>query len=120
MRAKVDENLPVSVAQLLIEYGHEADTALQEGLGGAPDERLFEFVRSEGRLLVTLDRGFSDVRAYPPGSHPGIVVLRLPDQRPRLVDAAVRALLDQHDLTDLQGCITIVQPNMIRIRRPAV
>jgi hypothetical protein len=26
---------------------------------------------AENRLLVTLDRGFGDVRPYPPGSHGG-------------------------------------------------
>jgi hypothetical protein len=29
--------------------------------------------------LISLDRGLGDIRAYPPRSHAGIVVLRLTD-----------------------------------------
>ena len=118
MKAKIDENLPSSVARLLVEHGHDAETVHEEGLSGATDARVAEAAKAEERLLLTLDRGFADVRAYPPGSHPGIVVLRLPDQRSQSVRAAVLALLRQHDLTDLRGCVAVVQPNMIRIRRP--
>ena len=118
MKAKIDENLPSSVARLLVEHGHEAETVREEGLSGASDTRVAEAAKAEERLLLTLDRGFADVRAYPPGSHPGIVVFRLPDQRSQSVREAVLALLRQHDLTDLRGCVAVVQPNMIRIRRP--
>lgn len=31
---------------------------------------------AEGRALATLDLGFADIRAYPPGHYPGLVVLR--------------------------------------------
>lgn len=119
MKAKIDENLPSSVARLLVEHGHEAVTVLEEGLSGASDARVAEVAKTEERLLLTLDRGFADVRAYPPGSHPGIIVFRLPDQRSRSVREAVLALLLQHDLTDLRGCVVVVQTNMIRIRRPS-
>lgn len=118
MRIKVDENLPLSIARLFTDRGHQAETAIAEGLGGASDARVAESARAEDRLLVTLDRGFGDVRAYPPGSHPGIVVVRLADQCQTFVHAAVRSFLDQYDLADLRGCITIVQAGNIRVRRP--
>lgn len=35
-------------------------------------------------MLITLDRGMGDIRAYPPGSHAGIVVLRLADNPARI------------------------------------
>jgi hypothetical protein len=37
---------------------------------------------------VTFDVGFGDIRAYPPAGHHGIIVLRLRDQQPRLIDLA--------------------------------
>ena len=73
---------------------------------------------TEGRLLVTLDRGFGDVHSYPPGSHPGIIVLRPEDQRVPSVVALVETLLDHHDLVTLAGCIAVIQRNMVRVRRP--
>ncbi|MGE0683186.1 MAG: DUF5615 family PIN-like protein [Candidatus Binatia bacterium] len=36
---------------------------------GLSDEQLWPQVQREGRLLVTADKGFADLREYPPGSH---------------------------------------------------
>jgi hypothetical protein len=65
-----------------------------------------------------LDRGFGDIRRYPPGSHPGIVVLRLADESALATRAAIMQLLDNHDLENLAGTITVVQHGSLRIRRP--
>ena len=67
-------------------------------------------------MLLTLDRGFGDVRSYPPGSHPGIIVLRPEDQRVPSVVAMVETLLDHHDLSSLAGCIAVIQRNVLRVR----
>ena len=47
--------------------------------------------RTEGRILITLDLDFSDIRAYPPGTYPGIWVLRPPKQTFKAIEALVRA-----------------------------
>ncbi len=36
-------------------------------------------VQAEGRFLVTADKGFADIRLYPPGTHGGVLLLR-PDE----------------------------------------
>ena len=77
MRFKIDENLPQEVAGFLRDAGHDAMTALDQGLSGAQDQRIFDVCVTEGRTLVTLDLDFSDIRAYPPQNTPGIVILRL-------------------------------------------
>ena len=119
MRVKVDENLPASLVSLLRERGFEADIVIEEGLAGSTDEDLLAAAREEDRMIVTLDRGFGDIRRYPPGSHPGIVVLRLADESALATRAAVTQLLDNHDLENLSGTITVVQHGSLRIRRPA-
>jgi predicted nuclease of predicted toxin-antitoxin system len=80
VKFKLDENLPISSAQALAGCGHEVDTVAAEGLTGAADPRVVAAAAAEARVLITLDRGMGDIRAYPPGSHAGIVVLRLHDQ----------------------------------------
>jgi hypothetical protein len=50
-----------------------------------------------GRILVSLDRGLGNIRACPPGSHAGIVVLRLTDQS---AASAMKAVSDLATLTD--------------------
>jgi len=76
MRFKLDENLPYRAADTFVEAGHDADTVYDEDLAGQPDEVVLAAAVSEGRVLVTLDLDFSDLRAYPIGTHCGIVVLR--------------------------------------------
>ena len=74
MRVKLDENLPTELKRLFIDSGHDADTVLDEGMGGASDPEVLAACLAEERVLVTQDADFADIRAYPPRSYPGIVV----------------------------------------------
>jgi len=76
VRFKLDENLPVELLDDLRAAGHEAHGLLDEGLAGAPDNVVLALVRRESRVLLTLDKGIADVRAYPPEAHAGIVLFR--------------------------------------------
>jgi predicted nuclease of predicted toxin-antitoxin system len=81
MRIKLDENLPDRLVSVLSALGHDADTVVGEGLSGKPDAELWPEVQKAERFLLTKDLGFSDERVYPPGTHHGILVLRLSDDR---------------------------------------
>jgi len=74
MKFKVDENLPIEVAQLFKDAGFEADTVYDEGRMGDSDSPIFNVCRQKGMILVTLDLGFSDIRSYPPHTYPGIIL----------------------------------------------
>lgn len=63
MRFKVDENMPVEVARLLRENGHDAVTVLDQHMGGAADEVVAVVCQRERRAVVTLNKGFGDIRA---------------------------------------------------------
>jgi predicted nuclease of predicted toxin-antitoxin system len=117
VRIKVDEDLPRAVAALLVEAGHEAATVLDQGLGGVSDEALWPIVQEEQRFLVTADKGFGDIRRYPPGSHPGIVVLRPREDGIRPLLHLVRSLLATCRLDELAGLVTSVTPAGIRAHR---
>lgn len=77
MRFKVDENLPVEVATVLLTAGHDAMTVIGQQMSGRPDADLILACQREDRIVVTLDLDFADIRAYPPADYPGIIVLRL-------------------------------------------
>jgi predicted nuclease of predicted toxin-antitoxin system len=77
VKFKVDENLPEETAYLLREAGHDASTITAQGIGGDPDPDVASMCRREQRALVTLDRGFADIRTYPPNEYSGLIVLRL-------------------------------------------
>ncbi|HYO60622.1 MAG TPA: DUF5615 family PIN-like protein [Actinomycetota bacterium] len=119
MKIKLDENLPASAAVHLTEAGHDVSTVVDEDLVGANDRDVASAAQAEGRIVVTLDRGFGDLRAYPPGTHPGIIVLHLHDQGAAHVLRALRRLTDEVDLASLAGCIAILEEERLRVRPPS-
>jgi predicted nuclease of predicted toxin-antitoxin system len=118
VKVKLDENIPGAIAELMRLREFDVDTALEESLGGRSDPDVLAAATTEGRMLFTLDRGFGDVRSYPPGTHPGIIVLRPEDQRIPSVVAMVVSLLDHHDLATFAGCNAVIQRTVVRVRRP--
>jgi predicted nuclease of predicted toxin-antitoxin system len=118
LAVKVDENLGESHARLVREAGYDCDRVTDEGLSGASDEELWAKVVAESRLFITLDLDFSDVRRYPPGTHPGVLLLRPIDSARDSVAAVLRKVLERHDLHDLVGCLAIADVDRTRIRRP--
>ncbi|MBI4317283.1 MAG: DUF5615 family PIN-like protein [Chloroflexi bacterium] len=47
MKFKIDENLPVELAELLCAAGHDAQTVQTEGLGGQRDRVIAEVCRND-------------------------------------------------------------------------
>lgn len=110
-------NLPVEAAQTLRSAGFGADTVGEENLSGVEDERVATASRSKGRVLVTLDLDFANIRAYPPAEHPGIIVLRVKHQDKPTVLAYVRRLAIALTRRNPTGELWIVDGNRIRFRQ---
>lgn len=72
--------------------GFEADTVADEHLTGAEDSAIAVRSRAEGRVLITLDLDFANLRAYPPAEYAGIVVLRSKKQDKHAVLALVHRI----------------------------
>src|SRR5689334_640723 len=98
-RFLVDESLPRGVTTALTQTGHDAVDARDCGLRGAPDDAVHARAVADGRILVSGDTDFANALRFPPGTHPGIVVLRIPnawspmERARRVVDALDEALL---------------------------
>lgn len=116
MKFKIDENLPVELAALLYEAGHNAETVYHEQLAGCSDLVLIDTCLREGRVLITLDLDFSDIRSYPPEMYQGIIVLRLIDQSRRSVIKAFQKVLPFMEREPLSGCLWIIDEKKIRLR----
>ena len=117
MRFKVDENLPIEVAELLRTASHDAATVTEEAVGGAPDPILAALLQREGRVLITLDVGFADIRSYPPAAYQGLVVLRLARQDKKYVLETCERLIKRLPSEPFVGQLWIVEANRIRVRR---
>lgn len=118
MKFKLDENLPASSATVLASAGHDVDTVSAEGLTGAPDPDVVAAATGAERILISLDVGMADIRAYPPGSHAGIVVLRVSDQSAATVTKAISDLASLAEPASLTGAVAVLQRGLLRIRRP--
>ena len=77
MRLKLDENLPLQIAVEIRARKHDIETVAEEGLTGRSDADIWQAAQREGRILVTQDLDFSDTRKFQPGTHHGIVLIRL-------------------------------------------
>jgi len=118
VKLKLDENLPHDLATALRGDGHDVHTVVEEQLAGESDPVVVAAATDEGRILLTLDRGIGDLRRYPPGSHAGILVLRPSAQDPDSILALIQRLVRTHPIDELRGCVSIVEPRQVRIRRP--
>jgi predicted nuclease of predicted toxin-antitoxin system len=119
MKLKLDENLSRHLKATLAALGHDVQTAADEGLLGQPDSRIGAAARREERVLLTLDVGFADLRKYPPGSHPGIILFRPRSWGPLAVNQYVEQFVRATDLERLAGCVAVVEPGRVRVRSPA-
>jgi predicted nuclease of predicted toxin-antitoxin system len=95
MRIKLDENLPGRLSHLLRQFGHNVSTVDDEGLGGRPDPVIWQAAQSEARFLITQDLDFSDLRTFAPGTHHGILLVRLHSPSRQALSERIMAALAQ-------------------------
>jgi len=77
VKIRLDENLPARLVRLLAELGHDTDTVPQEGFAGKPDSDIWTAAQTAERFLITQDLDFSDIRRFTPGTHHGLLLVRL-------------------------------------------
>lgn len=118
MRFKLDENLPAELTEVLGRHGVDVDTVPMEGLAGQPDAAIWSACLGEGRFLITQDLDFSDIRRYRPGTHPGLLLVRLDAPSRRNLIARMAQLFECEDVDSWTGCFVVVTDTKIRIRRP--
>ena len=118
MKVKLDENLPVSLAVRLRQLGHDADTVRDEGLQERNDETVWQASQQEERFLITQDLDFSDTRKFVPGTHFGILLVRIPDLEQWRVSDYVAGWLSIPNASSWSRCVVVATPHKVRVLRP--
>jgi len=116
MQFKIDENLPIEIADLLVGASYDAKTVNDQQLQGIKDPILIDVCRTEHRVLVTLDTDFSDIGAYPPEEFTGIIVLRVGSQAKNHVIKVFRSIMPLIGREPLIQHLWIVEETKVRIR----
>jgi predicted nuclease of predicted toxin-antitoxin system len=113
---KLDENLPAGLVDDLRQAGHDATSIFAEGMSGTKDPQVLARCQAEGRILITLDLDFSDIRAYPPDQHLGIIVLRPDSQAVPDIRRLLAKLLPALKTEAIEHRLWIVEESRLRIR----
>lgn len=117
MKLKLDENMPVKLAESLRQLGHDVHTVPEEALAGQSDSTVWAAAKREQRLLITQDLDFSDTRQFASGAHAGILLVRLRNPgRIALLQTVIRAFTDE-DVSAWTGHIVVLTERKIRIHR---
>ncbi len=117
MKIKLDENVTTRVIPVLRKLGHDVHTTSDEGLTGKPDGEIWSATQSEQRLLVTQDMDFSDARKFTPGTHHGILLLRLHSPNQTEIILRLTELFSNEDTESWRSCFVVATEHKVRVRR---
>jgi predicted nuclease of predicted toxin-antitoxin system len=119
MKIKLDENLPSLLAPRLAAMSHDVHTVVEEGIAGKPDPVVWQAAQSEARFFITQDMDFSNAQRLVPGTHYGVLLIRLRAPSWRAVVERVAGLFAQEDVTHWAKCFVVATESKVRVRRPA-
>ena len=117
MKLKLDENLHPDMGDLFRQRGHDVSWVYEQGLRGHEDPEIAEVCRVEGRVLLSLDLDFSDIRMYPPADYPGLIVMRLRSKGRASVRIVLAQVLNHLETEPIAGRLWIVDEQRLRIHR---
>ncbi len=117
MNIKLDENLPERLAAELAALGHNVDTVRTENLTGRPDDEVWKATQSDDRFLITQDLDFSDSRKYIPGTHGGLLLVRLAQPGREALVARVVSLFAAEAIDEWRGCLVVATDHKLRVKR---
>jgi|SRR5882724_3050505 len=118
MKIKLDENLPASLAAILSSLDHDVHTVAEENLSGGSDRDVWEAAQRDERLLITQDLDFSDLRYFVPGTHHGILLVRLRSPDRQSLIRRVLEIFQHEEVTGWSRCFVVATGHKIRVVRP--
>lgn len=115
MKIKLDHNLSRHLQADLESFGHDVDTAFDEGLARATDKEVLLTASEQSRVLFTLDTDFLNLKSYPPKDHAGVVVFRPSRQGALAIIKFVKDFVRSADLKKYRRRTAVVERTRIRI-----
>ena len=98
--------------------GHDVEHVYTKQLSGHPDPDIMALAQAEQRLLITADRRFADARVFMPGTHAGLLFLRLKHAARNAISAKVQSLFETEAVESWRGCFVVATEVKLRVRCP--
>jgi predicted nuclease of predicted toxin-antitoxin system len=117
MKILADHCVYGKTVKLLRAQGHEVITLKELGQAEAADPQVLTLAQSLDAVLVTNDKGFGNILAYPPKRYEGILVLRVTATNQQRVHQILSDFLRSHDRESLRRALVVIDAQTYRIRR---
>lgn len=118
MKLKLDENLPESLVEALSELGHDVDNVRGEALTGYDDNDVWRAAQQAERVLITQDMDFSDIRQFAPGTHCGLILVRLRSPGRSALSRRLREIFASETVTTWARSFVLVTDLKLRVHSP--
>ena len=106
MKILVDENIPAMTVSELRRRGHDVLDFRGTQKEGSPDSEVWNLAKKEGRLLITTDKGFAQLRQ---SKHAGVLIIRLRQPNRHKIHQRVIQAINHFNETDWKGKTVIMR-----------
>ncbi|MBI1871784.1 MAG: DUF5615 family PIN-like protein [Chlamydiae bacterium] len=111
MKFLIDEDVPLKILKFLKGLGHDAIRTIPS----TTDPELAKLAKREERILISIDKDFTNTRLYPPEDFDIIHVQIHPPYADKIVESLKR-LFDELSEKEFKGLIILLESGHIRVK----
>ncbi len=111
MNVFVDENIPLSIIQLLKSAGYTVWDLRNTEHQGLEDDKVFQLAQGKSAFFVTTDKDFFHTVPWNFSSHCGVAILALRQPNTHTLREKMKWLLNNFQLSDLQNKVILLRDN---------
>ena len=113
----VDENISPLTISFIKSLGYEIITIKEAGLSSLSDEHIINYAKTNKLALITFDKHFSNILQYPPGSHYGIIRIRIHPPLINVIHNSLKNYFSSFSIGNLKGSLIIIEEKGYRVRK---
>ena len=117
MKLLLDQNIRSETLDFLRHLKIDAISTREIKLKRADDKEIVAVAKKLGRIIVTFNFDFADIRCFQPGTNPGVILLRMEPQTLEVVHPILKHLFSTLKPSGLKRSRTVVTNTKIRVRK---
>ncbi len=116
MKFLLDENMPPSLAGLLISAGHDARHVNEIGYNHTPDFKISALAAASGEIIITHDTDFGTILALTGSARPSVVLFRWQALTTQSIFQFLSEYLPEFADDLSTGALIVVDEQKVRVR----